>query len=55
MPEFINMGGYAFYVWSAYLAALVVLAGNVWAAIRRGKVIRRELRNLAQLKGSDQR
>ncbi len=27
---FVNMGGYAGYVWSAYSIAFLVLLGNVW-------------------------
>jgi len=33
--EFIDMGGYALYVWPAYGVGLVVLAGSGWGA-RRG-------------------
>ena len=33
--EFIDMGGYALYVWPAYAVALLVLGGSGWAA-RRG-------------------
>jgi len=53
MADFINMGGYAVYVWGSYSAAGIVLAGNVWLAIRRARMIQRELRNLAQLKRSE--
>lgn len=35
MSEFLHMGGYAFYVWTAYGAALVVLALNFAAPIVR--------------------
>tara|TARA_B110000263_G_C15189487_1_gene455372 strand:- start:278 stop:466 length:189 start_codon:yes stop_codon:yes gene_type:complete len=34
VTEFILMGGYAGYVWSAYGITLVVLIANVWAAYR---------------------
>ncbi|MCG6872235.1 MAG: heme exporter protein CcmD [Gammaproteobacteria bacterium] len=34
MTEFLHMGGYATYVWSAYGITLVVLVANVVAAIR---------------------
>ena len=34
MREFLSMGGYAPYVWSAYGVTLVVLVYNVWAAYR---------------------
>jgi len=35
MTEFLLMGGYAGYVWSAYGITLVVLIANIWAAYRR--------------------
>ena len=34
MSEFLAMGGYAPYVWSAYGVTLVVLVYNAWAAYR---------------------
>ena len=34
MSEFLSMGGYAPYVWSAYGVTLIVLIYNVWAAYR---------------------
>lgn len=33
--EFLDMGGYAVYVWPAYAVALVVFAGSGWQS-RRG-------------------
>jgi heme exporter protein D len=53
MLEFLNMGGYALYVWTSYAVALVVLGGVVlWSArqhrsaltsaIRRAKLHRRK-------------
>lgn len=41
--EFLHMGGYAFYVWTAYGLTLVVLAGIVLAALRRHRQLRRSL------------
>ena len=34
MNEFFHMGGYAFYVWSSYAIALVVLLLNVLVPMR---------------------
>jgi heme exporter protein D len=34
MSEFLDMGGYAPYVWSAYGITLLVLLVNVWSARR---------------------
>ncbi len=45
MQEFFYMGGYAFYVWSAYAAVAVVLIANVIYPLRRR---RRLLREIAQ-------
>ncbi len=38
--EFFSMGGYAFFVWSSYLVALVVMVGEVVAVVRRRKSLR---------------
>ncbi|MDH3871215.1 MAG: heme exporter protein CcmD [Gammaproteobacteria bacterium] len=34
MSEFFHMGGYAFYVWTSYAIALVVLVLNVLVPMR---------------------
>ncbi|HEX5314203.1 MAG TPA: heme exporter protein CcmD [Gammaproteobacteria bacterium] len=34
LHEFLTMGGYALYVWPAYAAAFVVMAGSAWLALR---------------------
>lgn len=42
MSEFLHMGGHAFYVWTAYGAAFVVLALNLAAPVlRRRRLIAR--------------
>ena len=41
LEEFINMGGYARFVWPSYLLGLVVLVGNVWSARRMHAAARR--------------
>jgi heme exporter protein D len=54
--EFLNMGGYAFYVWTSYAIAAVVLIANLIAPVRlRRKLLldlnrkaRRELRDDAK-------
>ena len=35
MQEFFHMGGYAFYVWTSYGIALVVLLANIIAPLRQ--------------------
>ena len=44
MGEFLNMGGYGNYVWSAYGIALVVLVGNVLVPRRSERTALTELR-----------
>jgi heme exporter protein D len=42
MIEFLAMGGYAGYVWTAYGITLAVLVYNIWAARRmRARALRR--------------
>ena len=42
LSEFLRMGGYAFHVWTAYGAALLVLALNLAAPIARRRRLTRE-------------
>ena len=35
MREFLQMGGYAAYVWSAYGITLIVMIYSIWSAYRR--------------------
>ncbi len=54
--EFLSMGGYAFYVWTSYAIAAVVLIANLVAPVRLQRKLlldlnrkaRREMRNDAQ-------
>jgi len=43
MIHFLEMGGYAFYVWSAYGISFVVLVMNIILPIRREKALIRSL------------
>ena len=43
MTEFLEMGGYALYVWSAYGLSLCVLILNVVAARIRVRAVRKEV------------
>lgn len=47
MTEFLAMGGYGNYVWSAYGLTLLVLAVNVFAARMRNQNARKEIRKYA--------
>lgn len=33
--EFFSMGGYGFYIWGSYLAAFILLVGEVVLVLRR--------------------
>lgn len=50
MTEFFNMGGYGFYVWSAYGLALVVLVYNIVVPLRTEQRLLRELALQARLR-----
>jgi heme exporter protein D len=52
LNEFLDMGGYARFVWPSYLLGLIVLGGNVWAALRMHAAARaRALRRAATQPG----
>lgn len=51
--EFWEMGGYGFYVWSAYGFATFVLVLNVIVPLRRRTIVMRILRRLSQAKVSE--
>lgn len=51
--EFLAMGGYAGFVWSAYGFAAVVLLANILAAARRKKSVLRRLRDYVKLHEAD--
>ena len=42
LSEFFHMGGYAFYVWSAYGTTLVVLLLNIVLPLRRYRTLKRQ-------------
>jgi len=48
LAEFFHMGGYAFYVWTAYGIAFVVLVGNVLAPLFCQRRLRQELQRRAR-------
>lgn len=48
MKEFLAMGGYGVYVWSAYAIVAAVICANVAAARLRRKRIIREVREHAE-------
>ncbi len=51
MLEFLDMGGYAFYVWTSYSFALILLGGVVlWSALQSRKVRVSTIRRAQQRK-----
>lgn len=49
LHEFVTMGGYAFYVWTSYAVALIVLVANFLLPLFRGRRLRRELARRTRL------
>ncbi|MDQ3732154.1 MAG: heme exporter protein CcmD [Pseudomonadota bacterium] len=47
LQEFFHMGGYAFYVWSAYVVVGVVFAANLIYPLRRRRVLLRQISQLS--------
>lgn len=56
MEAFLNMGGYARFVWPAYGLAVVVLGWNIWAARRlEREALERARRRLATARPDETR
>ncbi|MFL2550870.1 MAG: heme exporter protein CcmD [Arenicellales bacterium] len=54
MTEFFQMGGYAIYVWPAYLVTAVALVVTLVAPLRRRARIIRELSTIATQRDNQQ-
>lgn len=52
MDKFLAMGGFARYVWPAYAAFFVILAGDVLATVVRRRRVLRELRGRLARQGT---
>lgn len=52
LSEFFNMGGYAFYVWTSYALAGVILLANVLMPMLNARKQRRELIGKLRREGS---
>ncbi len=50
--EFLNMGGYAFYVWTSYALAGVIMLANVVMPMLSARAQRRELIGKLRREGS---
>ncbi len=51
MAEFFHMGGYAFYVWSAYGIAALVLVANFTLPLLCERQMKRQLARQARFEG----
>jgi heme exporter protein D len=49
LDEFLAMGGYGFYVWGAYLASFLVMAGEVISLVLRRRTIVKRVSRSASL------
>lgn len=47
--KFFSMGGYGFYVWGAYLFALLAIVGEVVGLMRRKKAVLEQKNSTAKL------
>ena len=52
MSEFLEMGGYALYVWGSYAAALAVFAWNLLAPHLERRAVLRKLRSAGSQPGA---
>jgi heme exporter protein D len=52
LQAFLNMGGYAFYVWSAYGVAFVVLVAGVYGPMRTLRRTRDRIARAARARGA---
>lgn len=52
VTEFFAMGGYAFYVWSAYGLAVLVFVYNAWIPARRHARLRRSIQSFKRMSGA---
>lgn len=41
--EFFSMGGYGFYIWGSYLAAFILLGGEVVLVMRRKQALQKRI------------
>lgn len=49
LGEFLHMGGYAFYVWTAYILAFIVLLANFLNPMFRERRMKRDLARKVRL------
>jgi len=49
LEQFFSMGGYAFYIWTAYGVAAIVLLVNLFLTYRRKTEVRKSVERLFKL------
>lgn len=49
VSEFLNMGGYAFYVWGSYLVTFAFIIGEIILVRRNARQMQRRLKRMARL------
>lgn len=54
LEAFLDMGGYAIYVWPSFAACLAVALGELWMVRRRHRKIVERLRSQRSLQGENQ-
>lgn len=54
LEQFFSMGGYAFYVWTAYGIALVVLIINLAAPLRRKSEVQNSIARSLKIEAAKQ-
>ncbi len=54
LEQFFSMGGYAFYVWTSYGIALVVLGLNLILPLRRKAEVRKDIARALKLEAARQ-
>jgi len=54
LEQFFSMGGYAFYVWTSYGIALVVLCLNLLLPLRRKAEVRKDIARALKLESARQ-
>ena len=52
ITEFLHMGGYAKFVWPAYIIALIGLGGVLWQSLASWKARETEFNTLKQKRGT---
>ena len=55
LSEFLNMGGYGFYVWGSYLVTLICIAGELVLVFNRKRTLLKHLSLIHQSNKQEKR